>query len=182
MARICSQCGSAIPDGAGFCIECGARAPEAEAIPEQAAAAAAAPEPMPGPQPGAGGSTEAYPPNPPAAARYEAPDRSQKPVSTIGFWALKLVYAIPVVGFFVSLVLAIAPENKSLKHHALATFIWRIIILAFLIFGSIRFWRNAEVIWDQFADSIADIADGQGIEGLDELLDSLQNGGSSAGN
>ena len=188
MARFCTECGSAIPDGAVFCIECGAKAPEAETIPEQAAEAAV-PEPLPAvpqSQPAgeqyAYGETQhtAYPPQ--SAGRTAAQDKSQKPVSTLAFWALKILYAIPVVGFFASLVLAIAPENKSLKHHALASLIWRLIILGFLIFGSIRLWNHIEAHWDQFSDSFTELIEGNGVENLDDLLDGLKDEISGAGN
>ena len=188
MSRFCTECGASIPDGAGFCIECGAKAPEAETIPDQAAAAAI-PEPLPAaPQPEPAREQYAYeepkqtvyPPRTPAGST--APDRGQKPVSTFAFWALKLLYAIPVVGFFASLVLAIAPENKSLKHHALATFIWRLIILGFLIFGSIKLWNNIEVHWEDFSDSFSEITDGNGFEDLDDLLNGLKDAVSDAGN
>ena len=117
----------------------------------------------------------------PPSAGPSGPDRSGKPVSTLGFWALKLLYAIPVVGFFASLVLSIAPENKSLKHHALATLIWRIIILGFLVFGSIRLWNGIEANWDRVSDSFSEIFEGEEINSLDDLLDSLKNGLAGAG-
>ncbi len=188
MAKFCTECGAAIPEGAGFCIECGAKAPEAETVPAQAAAAAIPePEPaVPQPQP----AQEQYTYDEPKQAVYPpqssswsaAPDRSGKPVSTFAFWALKLLYAIPVVGFFASLVLAIAPENKSLKHHALAAFIWRLIILGFLIFGSIKLWNNIEVHWEDFSDSFSEITDGAGFESLEDLLNGLKDAVSDAGN
>ncbi|MBR3060272.1 MAG: zinc-ribbon domain-containing protein [Oscillospiraceae bacterium] len=187
MARFCTECGTAIPEGAGFCIECGAKAPEAETNPAQPAVPAS-PEPYPAvpqpqPVPEQNGYEEpqqaAYPPRP--SAGPSRPDRSGKPVSTLGFWALKLLYAIPVVGFFASLVLSIAPENKSLKHHALATLIWRIIILGFLIFGSIRLWNGIEANWDRVSDSFSEIFEGEEINSLDDLLDSLKNGLAGAG-
>lgn len=187
MARFCTECGASIPDGAGYCIECGAKAPEAETVPAQAAAAAI-PEPLP-PVPQQPAREQftyeepaqtAYPPRTPAGST--APDRGQKPVSTLAFWALKLLYAIPVVGFFASLVLAIAPENKSLKHHALATFIWRLIILGLLIFGSIKLWNNIEVHWEDFSDSFSEITDGAGFESLEDLLNGLKDAVSDAGN
>ena len=188
MARFCTECGAAIPDGEGFCIECGAKAPEAETIPDQAAAVAI-PEPVPAvPQPQPAREQyayeepkqTAYPPRTPAGST--APDRGQKPVSTFAFWALKLLYAIPVVGFFASLVLAIAPENKSLKHHALAAFIWRLIILGLLIFGSIKLWNGIVFHWEDFSDSFSEIMDGEGIENLDDLLNGLKDAVSDAGN
>lgn len=187
MARFCTECGAAIPEGAGFCIECGAKAPEAETVPAQAAAAAI-PEPLP-PVPQQPVREQytyeepaqtAYPPQ--SSAWSAAPDRSQKPVSTLAFWALKILYAIPVVGFFASLVLAIAPENKSLKHHALAAFIWRLIILGLLIFGSIRLWKGVETHWDEVSDSFTAIMDGDGFEDLDDLLNGLKDAISDAGN
>ena len=103
-------------------------------------------------------------------------EKSQKPVSTIAFWALKLLYAIPVVGFFASLILTIAPENKNLKHHALATFIWHVIILAVLTFGGIMVWNNFESLWDQFTESVQTVAEDREISDVDDLLNSLRNG------
>ena len=127
--------------------------------------AAAEPQPVP------------YPPQPAAdPAGPEEPEKSRKPVSTAAFWALKLLYAIPVVGFFASLILAIAPENKNLKHHALATFIWHIVILVVLTIGGLLVWRNFEPLWEQFTDSVQEIAEDQDVNGVDDLLNSLKNG------
>ena len=97
-------------------------------------------------------------------------------MSTIGFMLLQLLYAIPLVGFFSSLVLSIAPRNKNLRHHALANFLWRIIFLALFIFGCIKLKAQVDVVWDKLNQSYAETYGGHGIQSLDDLLQGLQNG------
>lgn len=193
MVRFCTVCGKEIPEGAAYCVECGASASEPAGIP-----ATPLPEETIGkqyPVPGEPGTQTAFPagekpeeprpvqyPAPPVPAPGDAPDKSRKPVSFIAFWALKLLYAIPIVGFFASLVLSLAPQNKNIRHHAAANLVWRLIILGLLIYGGIRARTVLAPVWDDLTRSVAEIVDGQGTESLDELLESIRNGEFSGGN
>ena len=109
MAKFCMNCGHEIPEGMTFCTECGTpvRSPSA---PGAAPAAASRPAYAPAPE-----------------------DPETRVMSTGGFWALHLLYRLPVVGFVCSLVLSLAPRNKNLRHHALANFIWKLIGIAVFI-------------------------------------------------
>ena len=200
MAKFCTNCGAELRDGAVFCTECGTRVPAAEPQPEPVpetlpepqpeslpiSAPVPAPEPAPAPAPvyqaqeqrqeqnqyqNPYQNQEPYPPTYPP----QPPAKEPRAVSTIGFMLLQLLYAIPIVGFISSLVLAIAPRNKNLRHHALANFLWKIIFLVLFIFGCIRLKAKADVFWDQMNQSIIQNG-GQGIHSLDDLLQSLQDG------
>ena len=183
MVKFCTSCGAAMQEGTTFCTACGARldgaASSAAPDPGSQAAAAVYPAPEPRQQTGESGGAS-YPPPGQTAGRpvYPAPGIAQekKPVSTVGFMLLQLLYAIPIVGFFSSLVLAIAPEKKDLKHHALANFIWKLVLLALFSFGAVRFyrtvWKNVDFsVFSQgnLPESFQDLLDDMGIEldGLD---------------
>ena len=160
--------------------------------PEPAAQPTAQPTPEPAVQPAAqtvyppapqlvaptwqsGQDPYGYPPRQPVTAQPAGvvPGPEQKPVSTIGFMLLQLLYSIPVVGFIASLVLAIAPENKNLKHHALASFLWKIIGLILLIVSIVLTVRVAEKVWQEIGSSYSYHWDAGDI---DDLWDSLKDG------
>ena len=189
----CPECGTRVNQTQTFVPP----EPEPEALPAAAAAAAAvAPEPEPAPAPA---PDPVYPsaPSPAPAPRQQereqrnagqqrpaprqentggvypgpAAQKAQKPVSTIGFMLLELLYAIPIIGFFASLVLAIAPEKKDLKHHALASFLWKVIILALLIFGAVRLGSQVQQIWNQMSQSVQQ--NGIPADNLQDWLNSM---------
>ena len=200
MAKFCTNCGKELPEGAVFCTDCGARAaePTAEPIGEAAAAmaAAAVPEvqpaapaviPEPAPQqeqksqqqvreePRQEQYRSPYQAEPqPQAAYPQKPVKEKKAVSTIGFMLLQLLYAIPVIGFFASLVLAIAPEKKDLKHHALANFLWKVIFIVLLIVGFVQAKKTVETHWNEWSSSFSEATGGMGD--LNDILNGLQNG------
>lgn len=147
-------------------------AAEAQPLPGPAEPPAAPPVP---PQGNSGQDPYGYPPQQYSGVYASGGEVSpgKKPVSTIGFMLLQLLYAIPVIGFFASLVMAIAPENKNLKHHALANFLWKIILLALLIFSGIRFAHAVEKAWNEIGHNYSyhwEAGD------LNELWDSLKDG------
>ena len=84
-------------------------------------------EPLPTPPP-------AYAPQPvhtPQAPQVQQ-DKTNKIVGTGTFFWFKLLYAIPVVGFILSIIFSFAPKNKSLKNYSRATLIWYLIGIIFV--------------------------------------------------
>ena len=69
------------------------------------------------------------PASPPMPAVREA---GEEVVGTGAFWGLTLLYAIPVVGFICSIIFSLVPENRNIRHHALAILIWKLICAALL--------------------------------------------------
>ena len=113
MAKFCSECGTQIPGDTGCCPKCTtvkeqAPVPNAELqsrqSPQQEQAQATAPPPVPPLQP----------------TLYPA-------VGTGTYFGLMLLFALPVVGFILCIVMCFAPKNKSLKSFAGATLIWMVI-------------------------------------------------------
>ena len=197
MSKFCTNCGAELPDGAMFCTECGTKLPPAEQQPLPVPVEDQIPVSVEPPAPPA--TAQAYPETPAPAPVYPAPNpyqtqepyqqpyaaqpaasappaKEDKPVSTIGFMLLQLLYVIPVVGFICSLVLAVAPQNKNVRHHALANFIWRIILLVLFVYGCIKAKPHVEAAWDRLNQSIIETTGGQGINSLDDLLQGLQDG------
>ena len=163
MAKFCMNCGHEIPEGMTFCTECGTR------VRESAAGAATA---------ASAGST--YRPAPPAASAYASAteDAETKVVSTGGFWALHLLYKLPVVGFICSLVLSLAPRNRNLRHHALANFIWKLIGIALfitlLLLARPSFKKMQEAFNEAF-QSYSQSAEASGMD-MDDLMQQFMNG------
>lgn len=137
MAKFCTNCGKEIAEGVAFCTECGtpvsAEEPksvqsepvaEQEIKPEQPVYTAPAPVQKT--------QTAAQQPV------YQAPaPQSEKSgiVSTGYFFGMMFVYAIPVLGWLVCIITALAAKNKSKKNFAKAVLIWLIIGLIFSIIG-----------------------------------------------
>ncbi len=60
-------------------------------------------------------------------------DPTSKVVKTGTYFGLMFLFGIPLIGFLVCLVTAIAPKNKSIKNFARAQLIWTLIGLLFTI-------------------------------------------------
>ncbi|MBO4873366.1 MAG: zinc ribbon domain-containing protein [Lachnospiraceae bacterium] len=162
MEKFCTNCGSPIEEGTLFCPECGQKVP-VEEVPASnfvAAAAAAVPPVEPAPvQP------SYVPPVPPAAEPAPAPVQPKaepaaevftheselgtvtnepavnSPVVKTGtyFW-LMLLFAIPVLGLIVMIIMACAARNKNLKHWVRALLIWILVgLIASLIAGLVLY-------------------------------------------
>ena len=154
MAKFCTGCGREIADGVAFCTECGTKAPadtpqEAQRPQETAAEQTAqAPNPQTAAQPApeapgeqAAPAQTAYTPPPqtePArqqqtytqpVCQSPAPASESKVVGTGWFFGMMLLFAIPVIGWLVCLITALAAKNENKKHFAKAG-IWCILELA----------------------------------------------------
>lgn len=114
MAKFCTSCGSPLTEGVAFCTQCGAKA-EAAPVPAPQPQSRPAPAPSPAPQ---------IQPQPPVAP---APEPVSKPVSTLGFFGMMLLFALPVVGWLACILMAFLPRNKNIRSFARATLIWLLI-------------------------------------------------------
>ena len=202
MAKFCTGCGKEIAEGVAFCTECGTKAPadtpqEAQRPQETAAEQTAqAPNPQTAAQPApeapgeqAAPAQTAYTPPPqtePArqqqtytqpVCQSPAPASESKVVGTGWFFGMMLLFAIPVIGWLVCLITALAAKNENKKHFAKAMLIWLIIGLVLAVVGYFVFrWLGGALM-----DYINQATDGAFGEWGDifEQFKQFQNGGSS---
>ena len=167
MAKFCTNCGKEIAEGIAFCTECGTPAPKEDAAAQQPAKelVMAAAQTPPAAQPVKEATAQpqqtyqqpvyqqpaqqTYVPTPPQEAspkggRYGV-------VSTGAYFGLMLLFAIPVIGWIVCIIMAFTPKNENIKHFAKAMLIWIVIgivlsVAAYFVFrwlsGSITDYIN----------------------------------------
>ena len=113
----CSHCGAPLPDGTSFCSECGAKIEpiQAPVPPEQE-------KPKP--------AQHTYQPI------QQIPEDS-KPLSTIAFIGLEILYVVPFVGFIVCIILCFAPKNKNIRSFSRSKLILAIVGIVLAIIGAI---------------------------------------------
>ena len=123
MAKFCTECGKEIADGVAFCTECGAKAPETTANKADTV------------------TNNAVQPQTQTQQTYQQPILQQKVVQTpaaepvskvVGtgtYFALMLLYAIPIIGIISVIVMASKAKNKNIKNFAKANLIWAIIVV-----------------------------------------------------
>jgi len=141
MASFCTSCGAQAQEGVRFCTACGKALAEAVApapvpVPVPEPISAPIPEPVPAPAP-------AYQPPPPPAPVYAPPPpapappapATQKPISTIGYIGYFILYAIPVLGLIVSIMLSFG-SGRDLNRRSLARafFVIKLLLLGAGIF------------------------------------------------
>lgn len=65
------------------------------------------------------------------------PNTDTKPVSTGGYFGLIFLFSLPVVGFVICIITALAVKNKNIKNFAKAMLIWTVIgiVLTAVIVG-----------------------------------------------
>ncbi len=144
MARFCTECGKEIADGVAFCTECGTKLEANELKP------VSAPPPVTQAPPVAQVNTQpSY--SPPVA------DNQNKVISTGLYIGLMLLFAIPIIGFIVCIIMAFAAKNKNIKNYAKATLIW--MIIAFVLIGILI--AIASVLVGTLTDYINQMTDGQ---------------------
>ena len=190
MAKFCTECGKEIRDGIAFCTECGTKAPaEPEINAIQPASEAEQPEQPPVATPAASIQPQqppvvvpvapVQPQQAPVAAAVAvqtspipqpvmapvASDPTNKTVSTAAYFWLMLLFAIPVIGWLICLIMAFAPKNKNLKHFARAILIWGLVaaVLIGILTALIALLSNT------IMDYISQITDGQ-INNFGELF------------
>ena len=160
MERFCTNCGTTLETDAVFCPECGAKVNLVTPVLQNAGAAVEeAPEkPVQAPQdpqPAAPAPAPAYTPAPapaytaasapdpaPAAPAPEKPEEPvredvSKTVKTPAYFWLMLLYAIPVIGLIVMIIMACAARNKSIRNFAKAHLVWLLIGLILLLVSAL---------------------------------------------
>ena len=139
MAKFCTGCGKELADGLMFCTGCGTKVPEdappagntfqTEAVKEAPATAEVKQEPV---------TVQAEPQQQtqqmPIQTAQQAENHS---ASTAHFFWMMLVYALPLIGWIICIVMAFAPKNESKKHFARAILIWGIVGIVISIIGLI---------------------------------------------
>ncbi|MBQ6795767.1 MAG: zinc ribbon domain-containing protein [Clostridia bacterium] len=125
MAKFCTGCGMELTDGLMFCTGCGTKVPEGvpteEKVVKEPVTVQAQPE-----------QQQQY--IPPMQALQQAENHS---ASTAHFFWMMLVYALPLIGWFICIIMAFAPKNESKKHFARAILIWGIVGIVISIIGLI---------------------------------------------
>lgn len=132
MAIFCTECGCELRDGTAFCTQCGTKAAQAAPVPQEM------PAPDPAPQYTAPSAPQYTAPSAPQYTAPSAPQRApvsqpaaavpaDKAVSTGAFFGLMFLFALPVLGWLICLIVAFAAKNKNIKHFARATLIWLVI-------------------------------------------------------
>lgn len=107
--------------------------------------------------------------NPPAPVQVQPrpilPEQKEKTVGTGTYFALMFVFALPVLGFLICIITALAVKNKNVKNFAKAALIWTVIGLVFtaLIVG----------VCFLFADVVAPYFNGITGTEISELTDAL---------
>ncbi len=174
--KLCPHCGSQLSDDAKFCVECGQALPEdapqvVTPAPEAPAAEAPAEAPAAPAPVEAAPVPAAAPSEPPVAPSADGPIITQMPpkkqmLSTGQYFALSLLYALPVIGLVFLFVFGAGhPKNGSLKRYSAAMLILRLLVwiavLAMLIVAMIK---NGRLLTD---------AMGQFIPALQNLLKAI---------
>ena len=129
MAQFCTRCGTEIPENGSFCPDCGARQ---EAVSAETARPAEAIQ------------TQTY-----AKQSYQQYQQSQNyyakqnsvsadgntapVVSTAAFIGYMLLFALPLAGFIICIVMAFSASNENIKHYARAILIIELIAVALIV-------------------------------------------------
>lgn len=125
---ICAKCGETIPGDVKFCTFCGS--PVSAAGPEASPEPAAEPAAESAATVTAVAEAAAEPPRTETAAAPEpAEDKHRAVVSTGNFVLLEFLFAIPVIGWLICLIMAFAAKNLNRKHFARSKLIWLAVFL-----------------------------------------------------
>lgn len=127
MAKFCTGCGKEIADGVAFCTECGAKAPETTAVKAETVTDNAAQPQTQTPQ--AYQAQKPYQQPTPQQTVVQTPvaESVSKVVGTGTYFALMLLYALPIIGIISVIAMSCSAKNKNLKNFAKAYLIWAII-------------------------------------------------------
>lgn len=118
MAKFCSNCGKEVADGMTFCQECGAK------IDNDAEVSAQVNE-----QPAVNPVSDVQPVSQPDSVSNPAEEEKFKTVKTSTYFWLEFLFAIPVIGLIVCLIIAFAPKNKNLRNFAKSKLIWLLVLI-----------------------------------------------------
>ncbi len=138
MARFCTNCGKELNAEEAFCSECGTQIPKETSHPTEAPTVEpkvpAEEPPTTTPKAPTDGQPKQEPTvitTPPPVPAYTPPAMTQDPESAVVgtgmFFGLQLLFALPLIGWLICLIMTFAPKNKNLKHYARAALIWILI-------------------------------------------------------
>lgn len=136
MSKFCSNCSKEIADSIAFCTECGTPVPKEEVTIQQPAkepvmaAATAQPAAQVPAQQQQSYQSPVYqqPTYAPTTPQDASPTGGKYGVVRTGtYFGLMLLFAIPVIGWLICIVMAFAVKNENIKHFAKAMMIWIIV-------------------------------------------------------
>lgn len=81
-----------------------------------------------------------------------------KPLSPWAYFGLKVLYAIPIVGFILLIVFSFAPRNKNFKNFTRSYWCEMLVVIATLaiIFGILYISGNADKIISVVTETLRD--------------------------
>ena len=102
----------------------------------------------------------------PQTVPASASDKTDKVVGTGAYFWLMFLYALPVIGFLVCLIMGFAAKNKNLKHFARAILIWVLVGLILSAIISIAVYFLIGSLGDLAGLDLGSLFDGFGIGGF----------------
>ncbi len=181
MAKFCTECGKEIAAGVAFCTECGTKTPAdpvtatAETVTEVKETKVETPV-IHTPPEQSYQVQQNYQQPAPTVNVPPAPDPTNKVVSTGAYFGLMLLFSLPIIGFFASIIMAFVPKNKNLKNYARAILIWTIIAL--VIAGLLV------LLISLLLNSLTDVINqtlGEDFGGIGEVFNQFNGGGDPTG-
>ena len=127
MAKFCTECGKEIADGVSFCTECGAKAPDTPTAKVEAVTGNAVQT--------QDQTVKTYQQTTPQQTVAQAPvaEPVSKVVGTGTYFALMLLFALPIIGIISVIILSCKAKNKNIKNFAKANLIWAIVAFVLMI-------------------------------------------------
>lgn len=108
MENKCSNCGTVIPEGNAFCTECGTPASQAEEKPKKEK-------------------------TPISDNVFHNEKDYVKPLHSVAYFFLILLFAIPVVGLISSIGMSASSKNENLANFGKAVFVWKMIFIVITV-------------------------------------------------
>ena len=127
MAKFCTECGKEIADGVSFCTECGAKALDTPTAKAEAVTGNAAQTQTQ--------TVKTYQQTTPQQTVVQTPvaEPVSKVVGTGTYFALMLLFALPIIGIISVIILSCKVKNKNIKNFAKANLIWAIVAFVLMI-------------------------------------------------
>lgn len=153
MSIVCEKCGSEIAENSSFCTECGAAVVKSEVKAEKKAekkSEASAKEVK---------KEEVVEKKPISENVFHNSKSNAKPLHSVAYFFLMLLFAVPVVGLIASIAFSASSKNENLANYGKAVFIWKIIGLVITLVVAIAFLimlRRAGITFDYIGQTFKD--------------------------